>query len=79
MGSNRRVWTRKEYEFLRDNYSKMTVDKMAEYLDRTPGAIRARLSLWGLLLEYRRVPGTSEAYRVAVCCPSRINIPDIDD
>ncbi|HCS4148737.1 TPA: hypothetical protein OQ574_005046 [Salmonella enterica] len=79
MGSNRRGWTRADYEFLRDNYAHISVKQMAVILNRTPGAIRARLSLWGLLLEYRRVPGTGEAYRVVVCCSPRINIPDIDD
>ncbi|EJX4245102.1 hypothetical protein E4L41_20985 [Salmonella enterica subsp. enterica serovar Javiana] len=52
MPSNRRLWTRKEYEFLRDNYRKMTVDKMAEHLERTPGAVRTRLNGWGISTGY---------------------------
>ncbi|EAA7134728.1 hypothetical protein DLO46_03035 [Salmonella enterica] len=48
MGSNKRVWTRQDYEFLRDNYRKISVGKMAEMLGRTPGAIRSRLNGWGI-------------------------------
>lgn len=48
MGSNKRLWTRQDYEFLRDNYRKMSANKMAEYLDRMPGAVRVRLNGWGI-------------------------------
>lgn len=64
MGCNQRLWTKCDYDFLTIN--------------RTPSAVRARLSLWGLLLEYRRIPGTCFGYRVVVESNSAIRetLPD---
>ncbi|HCL5063809.1 TPA: hypothetical protein N2E80_003199 [Salmonella enterica] len=61
MGSNRRGWTRAEYEFLRDNYGKMTVNQMAQHLDRTPGAVRTRLTGWGISTGYIVYPDLTVA------------------
>lgn len=66
MPSNRRLWTKRDYDFLRDNYCGMSASKMAAVLCRTPAAVRCRLSLWGILLEYRRVEGTNYGVPVAV-------------
>ncbi len=84
MPSNKRLWTKADYDFLRFNYDVLSVSQMADVLCRTPGSIRSRLSLWGLLLEYRSIPGYRSVsgyrvgYRVVVeLCPYiRDTLPD---
>ncbi|EEC5203194.1 hypothetical protein DJ252_24045 [Salmonella enterica subsp. enterica serovar Uzaramo] len=72
MPSNRRLWTRKEYDFLRDNYGKMTVDKMAQILDRTPGSVRTRLNGWGISTGFYIYPDSTVVKVV------KFKIPDPD-
>jgi len=78
MGRNQRLWTKRDYDFLRDHYSTMSFNDLASSINRTPSAVRARLSFWGLLLEYRRIPGTRFGYRVVVESNSAIRetLPD---
>ncbi|MCF6970383.1 hypothetical protein ACNAUL_12965 [Raoultella ornithinolytica] len=53
----RRMWTKKEIQFVRDNAGKIPVQQIADHLNRTRSAILSQVTRWGLSI---KVESTSE-------------------
>lgn len=43
----RRMWTKKEIQFVRDNAGKIPVQQIADHLNRTRSAILSQVTRWG--------------------------------
>ena len=52
--STRRRWTVENDQYLRDNWDKQTPEEIAEYLGRSVGAVKMRVSVLGFAPRRRR-------------------------
>ncbi|WP_447314067.1 hypothetical protein ACNHIR_03645 [Klebsiella michiganensis] len=48
---SRRMWTRKEIQFVRENAGKMTAQEMGKRINRTRSAICAQANRWGISVQ----------------------------
>lgn len=79
MSSKYRLWTYKEVEFLKSNYSKMSAEMIAKELRRTKGSVQSQVKKLGLkkrnnLYRVRNKDGEVIAYGSPTELSERLNV-----